>query len=276
MYFFMSDFTIGVFDSGLGGLTAVQALSELLPHEDIVYFGDTGHMPYGSRSREQLLYMARRNIEFLRSKGAGLILAACGTVTSVALDTVAAETDLPLFGVALPAIERARQLTKNRIIGFIATQACVDSGFNQALIEKTIPGAQVIARACPKFVPLIESGVADSANAQLHDAIDEYLRDIRSAGADTVILGCTHYPIIAAPISEYLGRDVHLISSGGEAAAALARTLPAMGHVSDPGRTGTHTYYTSGDADTFRATAEKLLGRPLSGPVTAIAPYPLI
>ena len=269
----MSDFTIGVFDSGLGGLTAMEALSELRPHEDIVYFGDTGHMPYGGRSREQLLYMARKNVAFMESLGARLILAACGTVTSVALDAVAKETATPLFGVAVPAIEKAKELTRNNKIGFIATQACVDSGFNQALLKKAMPGAEIIDRACPKFVPLIEKGVCSWDDPSLREAIEEYLGDIK---ADCVILGCTHYPIIAEAIGSYLGEGVNLISSGGEAAFTLSRMIPAMGRAVDEKYEGKRSYYTSGDPETFRSTAEKLLGKPLSGPVIGIEPYELI
>ena len=268
----MSNFTIGVFDSGMGGLTAVEELGRLLPQADIVYFGDTGHVPYGGRPRDQLLYMARKNIAFLRAKGAQLILAACGTITAVALDTVAAETDIPLFGVAAPAVEQARQITRNRIVGFIATEACVASGFNQALLENAIPGVQVIAQACPPFVPLIEAGIVSDEDPRLRQAIDDSLRGIRASGADTVILGCTHYPIISAAIQAYLGPQVHLISSSASAACALAAHLPAANAVSG---SGLHQYYTSGDAALFSATAEKLLGHPLPGPVEAIEPYPL-
>ena len=268
----MSDYTIGVFDSGLGGLTAMEALSELCPNRDIVYFGDTGHMPYGGRSREQLLYMARKNVEFMESLGCKLILAACGTVTSVALDTVAKETATPLFGVAEPAIAKAKELTRNNRIGFIATQACIDSGFNQALLKKAIPEAEILDRACPKFVPLIEQGICSLRDERLYEAIDEYLRDIKAAGADCLILGCTHYPIIAKAIGEYMGEGVNLISSGGEAAAALAGMISS----SDSSRPGKRTYYTSGDAETFRCTAEQLLGKSLSGPVIGIEPYELI
>jgi len=272
----MSDFTIGVFDSGLGGLTAMEALSELLPHADIIYFGDTGHMPYGGRSREQLLYMARKNVEFLENLGCRLILAACGTVTSVALDTVAKETDTPLFGVAVPAIEKAKELTKNKTIGFIATQACVDSGFNQSLLQKAMPDANIIARACPRFVPLIEQGISSGEDNELRGAIEEYLRDIRSAGADCLILGCTHYPIIAEAIAGYMGKDVHLISSGGESAFTLSRMIPAMGHVVDEKHVGKRIYYTSGDAEVFAERAKTLLGHELPGEVIGIEPYPLI
>jgi glutamate racemase len=193
----MSELTIGVFDSGMGGLTAMEALTEQLPGARLIYFGDTGHMPYGGRSSAQLHYMARRNIAFLEDQGAQLILAACGTVTSVALDDVAEETATPLFGVAKPAVERAAKLTKNKKIGFLATEACVASGFNQALLETHIPGVEVYARACPKLVPLIEAGVCRGDDPVLRAALADYLSEIRDAACDTVILGCPHYPIIA-------------------------------------------------------------------------------
>lgn len=272
----MGNFTIGVFDSGMGGLTAIRSLRQLLPHNDIVYFGDTGHMPYGGRSREQLLYMARKNVTFLESLGSKLVLAACGTVTSVALGTVCKETDTPLFGVAIPAAEKAKEITKNKVIGFIATQACVDSGYNQELLERMVPGATVIARACPKFVPLIESGIFSPDNSELMAAIEEYLADIKLAGADCLILGCTHYPLIAEAIGKYLGTKTQLISSSGQAALALAETLKATAPPPDTSHRGNTTYYTSGDAEVFSTTAEQLLGHALLGDVIAIAPYTLI
>ncbi len=259
--------TIGVFDSGMGGLTAVQELERLLPDADIVYFGDTGHIPYGGRSRSQLMYMARRNIAFLEERGAGIILAACGTVTSTVLDTLAAETATPLFGVARPAAVRAAGLTKNGVIGFIATEACIASGYNQRLISELLPGAEIVSSACPDFVPLIESGVCSWDDARLRSAIERYLSGIKAAGADVVVLGCTHYPIIAGAINEYLEGRAELVSSSGEAARALAAAIPGASG------SGRREYYTSGDAGVFVSTAEKLLGRAPSGPVVSVEPY---
>ena len=264
--YYMLNKTIGVFDSGLGGLTAVEELSRLLPQADIVYFGDTGHLPYGGRSPEQLMFMARKNIAFLEGRGAGLILAACGTVTSVALDTVSAETETPLFGVARPAARTAAALTRNGVIGFLATEACVKSGYNQRVIAEYAPGAKVVAVACPKFVPLIESGVG--SGAELDAAIDEYLAPIVAAGADTVILGCTHYPIISAEIDRRLGGSARLVSSSGEAARALAASLDGK-----IGGSGMRKYFVSGDAALFASTAEKLLGRAPDGEIVSVEPY---
>jgi len=267
----MSALTIGVFDSGMGGLTAMEALTEKLPGANLIYFGDTGHMPYGGRSSAQLHYMARRNVTFLEARGAQLILAACGTVTSVALADVAKETATPLFGVASPAVERAAGLTKNKKIGFIATEACVRSGFNQALLENGIPGAEIHAVACPRLVPLIEAGISRGDDPALAAALAEYLTGIRDTGCDTVILGCTHYPIIAKAISDFLGPDTVLVSSSYEAAAALVRALPDR---PAPG-CGQRTYFTSGDPAAFARTAEKLLGRPLAGEIIAVEPWPV-
>ena len=162
--------TIGVFDSGMGGLTAVQELERLLPDADIVYFGDTGHIPYGGRSRSQLMYMARRNIAFLEERGAGIILAACGTVTSTVLDTLAAETATPLFGVARPAAVRAAGLTKNGVIGFIATEACIASGYNQRLISELLPGAEIVSSACPDGDVSVQRSLLNDVSRLLHEA----------------------------------------------------------------------------------------------------------
>ena len=214
--------TIGVFDSGMGGLTAVQELERLLPDADIVYFGDTGHIPYGGRSRSQLMYMARRNIAFLEERGAGIILAACGTVTSTVLDTLAAETATPLFGVARPAAVRAAGLTKNGVIGFIATEACIASGYNQRLISELLPGAEIVSSACPDFVPLIESGVCSWDDARLRSAIERYLSGIKAAGADVVVLG-------VHPLSDNRRGDKRISRGQGRACELLGRGRPCPG-----------------------------------------------
>lgn len=269
----MKNLTIGVFDSGVGGLTAMQKLTHKLPNTDIIYFGDTGHMPYGAKTREQLIYMARENIKFLEGMGCDFILAACGSVTSVALDIVSEETDTPLFGVAYPAAKKAIDVSKNKKIGFIATQACVDSQFNQNMIMDICPNAKIIARACPKFVPLIEDGISTADSAELMQAIEEYLQEIRKKGADTIILGCTHYPIISEAIKAYLGDKVRQISSSGEAVASLIDQLEESGYKCDENHVGERRYYTSGDAQVFANLYEKLLNEKPDGEIIAIEPY---
>ncbi len=272
----MQDLTIGVFDSGLGGLTAMSALTKLFPHTDIIYFGDTGHMPYGGRSREQLTYMARKNVAFLESLGAKTILAACGTVSSVALHVVSEETKTPLFGTAIPTALNAVKKTTNKTIGFIATEATVKSGHTKGLIKNLMPDVCVIDRGCPKFVPLVESGNCSPDSEEVMEAVQEYLAEIKEAKADVLILGCTHYPMLSDAISKYMGDDVLLMSCGGEAAIALAEQLTADGYVPDTSRKGKRTYYTSGSAETFKNLGSRFMGEELDGEVIEIPPYELI
>lgn len=271
----MKKLTIGVFDSGVGGLTAMDVLAKALPCTDIIYFGDTGHMPYGAKTRDELIYMARKNVAFLEELGCDFILAACGSVTSVALDTVMEETETPLFGVAFPAAKRALDVSRNKKIGFIATQACVDSGFNQNMIHAICPNAVVYDNACPRFVPLIEAGISTPDSPELMDAIADYLAKIKRSGADTIILGCTHYPIITEAIGKYLGKSVRQISSSGEAAAALLAQLFESGYTEDSTHIGRRTYYTSGDAKVFEDLYKMLLSQTPDGEIIAIEPYDL-
>ncbi len=272
----MHELTIGVFDSGLGGLTAMKNLMKLFPHTDIIYFGDTGHMPYGGRSNEQLLYMARKNIAFLESEGSKTILAACGTISSVALHIVERETETPLFGTAFPTAETAVRETKNKVIGFIATEASVKSGFTKSLIKKLMPEAEVIDRACPKFVPMVEAGNCSHESLEVMETVHEYLAEIKNAGADILILGCTHYPMLEEAIAKYMGEDVKLLSCGGEAANALGKELFENGYTPDTTRKGKRTYYTSGSAEVFKELGSKFIGNELDGEVIELKPYELI
>ncbi len=218
---------IGIFDSGLGGLTAYRELQRLLPNEHFVYFGDTGRVPYGSRSHEILAKYAKQDINFLISKGADAILAACGTVSTVVLDEIKGDFDVPLFGVVDASVAEALAATKNGVIGVIGTGATISSGAFERELKKA--GAKdVVSVACPLFVPLVENGyIARDCEVTRLVACD-YLEKIKAAGADTLILGCTHFPIIADIISDVLP-DVTLINSGAAAAKALAAAVKEKG-----------------------------------------------
>ncbi len=242
---------IGIFDSGLGGLTAYRELHTLLPNEKFIYFGDTGRVPYGSRSREILTHYTKQDIEFLLSKGATSILAACGTVSSVVLDNVAAQYDVPIVGVVDASVSEALSATKNGIVGVIGTGATVSSGaFEKKL---TAGGAkQVISVACPLFVPLVENGYIARDCEVTRLVAKDYLAPIKAAGADTLILGCTHFPIIAELIGDLLP-SVTLINSGAAAAKAVAKT------VSEPTK-GESEFYVSDSPVNFDAVARIFLG----------------
>ena len=242
---------IGIFDSGLGGLTAYRELHTLLPNEHFVYFGDTGRVPYGSRSHEILKKYAKQDVNFLLSKGADAILAACGTVSSVVLDEIAKDCPVPIIGVVDASAKEALAATKNGIIGVIGTGATVSSG---AFEKKLIAGGakQVVSVACPLFVPLVENGYIARDCEVTKLVARDYLEKIKEAGADTLILGCTHFPIIADIIGDELP-DVTLINSGAAAAKAVASTLECRGGAASE-------FYVSDSPVNFDAVARIFLG----------------
>ncbi len=232
----MDDRPIGVFDSGLGGLTTVRELCRLLPEEDIVYFGDTGRVPYGSRSRETIVKYARQDVAFLRTFDLKTIVIACGTVSTTALDVLAAENPIPVLGVVAPAARAAARATRSGSIGLIGTQASIRSGAYERLIRAENPAARVLAQPCPLFVPLVENGRFRPGDVVIETVAAEYLAPLKEAGVDTLVLGCTHYPLLEKVIGAYMGPEVRLINSGAEGARAgelpLLRQRPAGGLLS--------------------------------------------
>jgi glutamate racemase len=248
---------IGVFDSGLGGLTALRRLRALAPQCDIIYFGDTARVPYGPRDTETLVRFARENVEFLRREGAVRVLVACGTISSVLPKEDWAALPLPCQGVIHAAADAALAATGNGRIGILATAATVRSGSYEQRLHSRREGLLTVPVACPDFVPLIEAGKAESE--ELRRAAREYTAAIKAAGCDTVILGCTHYPLASRILAEELGPNVTLIDSGGEAAAALLQSLPE-GSAAGSGRL---RCCVSGNAEDFAKNAAALLGEAL-------------
>ena len=250
---------IGVFDSGLGGLTAVRALRRILPAEDLIYFGDTARVPYGGRSRETLLKYARQDVRFLRSFDLKAILIACGTVSTTSLGTLQAENDLPIVGVVEPTCRRALQVTRSKRIGVIATLASIRSGMYEATLRRLDGGVEVTGRACPLFVPLVENRRYRRGDVVIETVAREYLEPVREAGVDTLILGCTHYPLLVDVIAQIMGPEVALVSAGEESAYELMRTLKAAGRLTAPERTGTTAFYVSDRAEDFESIASVFL-----------------
>ena len=257
---------IGIFDSGLGGLTAIRALRKELPHENIVYFADTARMPYGARPAEELRRMARQDLDFVASKGVKCILAACGTVSSTAPDVLEGY-EIRTFNVISATVREAAKHAE-KPIGVIATAASIRSGGFQRSLEAACPGAEIIPVACPAFVPLIESGKYDADNAELRAAVAEYLRPIRERGAGSLILGCTHYGLIEQAIRDCLGDGVLLIGAADCAAHELADYLRENDLC---GTAGEERFFTSGSAEEFTAHASLFLGR---APRTAVRHVP--
>lgn len=271
----MDNRPIGVFDSGLGGLTGVRQLRKLLPGEDIVYFGDTGRVPYGSRSRETIVQYARQDIAFLLSKNVKYIMAACGTVSSTYPESEAAQLPVPYMGVVGAAAREAAVATRSRRVGIIGTAATIRSGSYETLLRQLVPGVEITKRACPMFVPLVENGYVDDGNPVTELVIEEYLTSVRDAGVDTLILGCTHYPLLKKMIGDFMGSGVTLIDPGKVAAGALRHALEDRGLLADRA-SGTAEYYVSDAPDNFNATADLFLGPYKGGEVHQIAIDPFI
>lgn len=251
---------IGVFDSGLGGLTAAKVLEETMPCENIIYLGDTANMPYGPRSREDITRLALRNGEFLAKRDVKAILVACGTVSSNALDKLRESFDVPFFGVIDSATIAAAEATETGRIGVIATEASIRSGAYRRALEAQGKNLKIFETACPSFVPLVEGGHFSAEDSLVKNAVEAELSALKRFGADTVILGCTHFPLLGDAIAEYLGEDTALISCGGEAALALREYLHNEDKLNSGDAPGERRWFTSGDAAVFSAGAGLFLG----------------
>lgn len=255
---------IGVFDSGLGGLSAVKAISELLPNEDIIYFGDTQRVPYGSRSNETIEAFAKEDISFLEQFGCKMIMAACGTVSSVANSAIA-EIKEPFVGVVKPAAKAAAEATKNNRIGVMGTAATVNSGSFAKEIAKINAEASVFGVSCPLLVTLVENNWIDSDNYIAREIIKRYIEPLIKENVDTIILGCTHFPHLAPIIKEVAGEEVALIDTGLEAAKAARSILCDLNIANDSGHNGTAKYFVSDRTQNFSMIAKTLLGHDISG-----------
>jgi len=262
----MSDLAIGVFDSGVGGLTAVKELNNILPNENIIYFGDTARIPYGSRSKETILKYANEDINFLRQHGIKMIIAACGTVSSV-INTKALVEDIPFTGVLLPAVQAACGATVNGKIGVIGTQATIKSGSYGRAIKTIRPNSFVVGKACPLFVPLVENGYTDKDNKIARMVVEEYLEPIKNEGVDTLILGCTHYPLLKEIIADIVGEGVTLISAGEEAAKFANLCLLEQNLLNTSDNIGKNTFYVSDSVEMFEENAKQFLGHDVHGDV---------
>ena len=256
----MDNRAIGIFDSGLGGLTAVKEMRRLLPNENIIYFGDTARIPYGSRSKETIIKYAVQDIDFLLKQDVKVVLAACGTVSSTYPPSEAEKLNVPYLGVVEPAAVAAVAATKNHKIGIIGTKATVKSGSYGIAIKKMLPEVEIFQNACPLFVPVIEAGYIEKGNEITTILVKEYLTPLKDAGVDVIIMGCTHYPIIAEMISEVMGDGVTLISSGLESAKAVKHLLEANEAETTSKAAGISKFYVSDTPDSFVEIGGVFLG----------------
>jgi glutamate racemase len=254
---------IGIFDSGVGGLTVFKALEAALPRESFVYLGDTARVPYGTRSAETVVRYSLEAARFLSAHDVKMLIVGCNTASSVALDVLARHLDVPVIGVIEPGAKRAAELSPGGRIGVIGTRATVSAEAYPPAIRALRPDAEVISRACPLFVPLAEEGWVD------HDATrriaEEYLAPMREAGIDTLVLGCTHYPLLKPTLAAVMGNDVRLVDSGEAVAAEVRARIqedPALATPDDSAAVEHHFFVTDAP-EPFEAVAERFLGAPV-------------
>ncbi|MDD4939116.1 MAG: glutamate racemase [Candidatus Omnitrophica bacterium] len=252
---------IGVFDSGVGGLTVVKELFRHLPGEDIIYFGDTARVPYGIKSRETVIRFSIENILFLLKHDVKLICVACNTVSSVALPSIKGHFRVPIVGVIAPGVREAVYATRNKRIGVIGTRGTIDSRAYDKEIKQLDPAIKVTAAACPLFVPFAEEGWLEGS--EISSVAAKYLKPVKDAKVDTVILGCTHYPLLKPVIKKSLGDDVALIDSAKQVAIEVKKILAQEGALNNKSREGRHKFYVSDNTSWFGSVAGRFLGSPL-------------
>lgn len=250
---------IGVFDSGVGGLTVAREIMRHLPNENIVYFGDTARVPYGSKSKDNIIRYSRQIINFLMTKDVKAIVIACNTASAQALDVVQKEYPIPIIGVVEPGARAALDVTEAKKIGVIGTEGTVRSGMYEKVIQGIQPDVEVMTKACPLFVPLVEEGFKDHHVTE--EIIDFYLASMKESDIDALILGCTHYPLLRSKIMEYVGDKIKLVNPAYETAMDL-RNLLQENDMENPdieGDHGSYSFYVSDAADKFKQFANSIL-----------------
>lgn len=265
----MKNKAIGVFDSGLGGLTAVKELIKCLPNENIVYFGDTGRVPYGTRSKETIIKYAAQDAKFLLNHNVKMIIAACGTVSSVASD-LGKELPVKFSGVLEPTAQAAAKATKSGSVAVLGTSATINSHSYKNLLEKINPDLKVYEQSCPLFVPLVENGFTDKDDIIVKSVVERYVSRFKDIDVDTVILGCTHYPLLKAAIGQCLGEDIKLIDSGRETALYTKKLLAEASLLSDRNEEGEREFFVSDTPHNFETVAGRFLGKNMKSSATRI------
>ncbi len=251
---------IGVFDSGVGGLTVAREIMRQVPNERIVYFGDTARVPYGSKSKDTIIKYSRQIIRFLQTEKVKAIVIACNTATALALNEMQKEFDIPIIGVVQPGVVAATQTTKNGRIGLIGTESTIHSGMYPKLIEEIMPQAQVIGKACPLFCPLVEEGmINDTITTQV---AERYLSELKKQQIDTLIMGCTHYPLLQDTIAQVMGEGITLVNPAYETALELKQLLERENlanvcEIDSP--SSMYRFYVSDTAEKFKKIASFIL-----------------
>ena len=257
---------IGIFDSGVGGLTVFRAIEQRLPNESLIYLGDTARIPYGVRSPATIERYAYECASFVHSRGVKAIVIACNTASALAASYLRSRFELPITGVIRPGSRRAVEKTRNGRIGVIATEATIGSGAYERAILAIRSGLEITSRACPLFVPLAEEGWLN--HSVTRQVAEEYLAELRSSGVDTLVLGCTHYPILRPVIEQTMGDHISYVDSGEAVAIEVAKLLEERGLIRSDQQPRVEEFYVTDSADRFRRVAELFLGRPLESVAT--------
>lgn len=263
----MTDQPIGIFDSGVGGLTVYRELERVCPADDIIYFGDRARFPFGVRSPRVLVEYTRQILQFLLSFKVKFVVVACNSASAMALETIAPECPVPIIGVIKPVAKAAVAATRNKKIGIIGTEGTIASGSYAEAIQTADPKIDVFGIPCPLFVSLAEEGYIDRPATKL--IVADYLQPLKEAGVDTLVLGCTHYPLLKNIIAAEMGEEVTILDSAISTAAEVKRLLQAGGGFREVDRTPVHRFYVSDTPGKFAQVGELFLGRPI-GTVTQI------
>ncbi len=248
---------IGVFDSGVGGLTVVKQIMKVMPHENIVYFGDTARTPYGTKSKETVTKYSKQIVRFLQTQDVKAIIIACNTASASSLDELRETFDIPIFGVVIPGVEAALRTTKNKKIGVIGTNGTIRSGVYERMICAEDGEMQVFSKPCPLFVPLAEEGWTDNEVAR--QAAKNYLTELVETGIDSLVLGCTHYPLLKRCIGTTVGDAIKLVDPAKVTAKRVMRFLAEKGQLNEKETEGDRHFYLSDSTDTFRFICQKAL-----------------
>jgi glutamate racemase len=252
-----NDRPIGVFDSGIGGLTVLKALTDALPGEDFIYLGDTARLPYGTKSNEVIIRYSKENTEFLLAKGIKMLVVACNTSSAVALDAIASDTMVPVVGVIEPGARAAVKASRNGKIGVIGTEATIASGAYTRAIQRLGPHSEIYTRACPLLVPLAEEGWIDNEVAE--QTVAFYLESLKQSGIDTILLGCTHYPLLRAMFARVLGAGVKIVDSATATAAEVRDRLRTL-RLAKRGIAGSQSFFVTETPDRFVRVGRRFLG----------------
>jgi glutamate racemase len=252
---------IGIFDSGVGGLTVLKALKQILPQENYFYYADTAHVPYGSKTKEEIISYNEEIISFLINEGAKIVIAACGTSSAVALEYDQKKFDLPIFGLIEATAKKAVKISKNKKIGIIATQLTINSHAYKNTLLDISPDLKVFEKSCPLFVPIVEENKCEEN--QTYEIAADYLKEFKNAQIDTLILGCTHYPYLEKVIRKSLGKNINLVDPSQEIAFEIASFLKSKNWLNPNHQPPTTKFFASGENIHFKEIGERFLGCPI-------------